>query len=102
MFLQVSEFSPSTSSAMGLPAEFHEKCRSSFEQYYLQVYFAGHMSNMHTDFGISYEFLYNCPTCTTQLVVFTRLVLFILLSVDFLCRSFIAGRKMLLLVSPIE
>ncbi|CAA6673264.1 unnamed protein product [Spirodela intermedia] len=35
----VTEFSPSTSSAMGLPAEFHEKCGSSFEQDYLQKFY---------------------------------------------------------------
>jgi hypothetical protein len=33
----VSEFSPSTASAMGLPAEFHEHCRASLELDYLQV-----------------------------------------------------------------
>lgn len=34
---QVSEFSPSTSSAMSLPREFHENCRKSLEQNYLKV-----------------------------------------------------------------
>jgi hypothetical protein len=34
---QVSEFSPSTSSAMGLPREFHENCRKSLEQNFLKV-----------------------------------------------------------------
>ena len=43
----MSEFSPSTSSAMGLPAEFHEDCRSSFEKDYLQVYFAVHMIDLN-------------------------------------------------------
>ncbi|MCH97734.1 exportin-4-like [Trifolium medium] len=32
----VSEFSPSTSSAMGLPREFHEQCRRSLERDYLK------------------------------------------------------------------
>lgn len=36
-FFQVSEFSPSTSSAMGLPREFHEQCRASLELDYLKV-----------------------------------------------------------------
>lgn len=36
---QVSEFSPSTSSAMGLPKEFHEQCRRSLELDYLKVCF---------------------------------------------------------------
>uniref|UniRef100_A0A1D1XQV5 Exportin-4 n=1 Tax=Anthurium amnicola TaxID=1678845 RepID=A0A1D1XQV5_9ARAE len=35
----VSEFSPPTSSAMGLPAEFHEKCKSSLEEEYLQRFY---------------------------------------------------------------
>lgn len=34
---QVSEFSPSTSSALGLPREFHENCRKSLEQNFLKV-----------------------------------------------------------------
>lgn len=34
---QVSEFSPSTSSAMGLPREFHEQCRRSLELDYLKA-----------------------------------------------------------------
>ncbi|XP_038715218.1 exportin-4 [Tripterygium wilfordii] len=33
----VSEFSPSTSSAMGLPREFHEQCRKSLELDYLKT-----------------------------------------------------------------
>ncbi|GAV82986.1 LOW QUALITY PROTEIN: JmjC domain-containing protein/JmjN domain-containing protein/zf-C5HC2 domain-containing protein/FYRN domain-containing protein/FYRC domain-containing protein/CRM1_C domain-containing protein [Cephalotus follicularis] len=33
----VSEFSPSTSSAMGLPREFHEQCKMSLELNYLKV-----------------------------------------------------------------
>lgn len=36
--LQVSEFSPSTSTAMGLPAEFHQQCSYSFEMGYLKVF----------------------------------------------------------------
>lgn len=36
----VSEFSPSTTSAMGLPAEFHEDCRASFELGYLQRFYS--------------------------------------------------------------
>ncbi|XP_057439544.1 uncharacterized protein LOC130731317 isoform X2 [Lotus japonicus] len=35
----VSEFSPSTSSAMGLPREFHEQCRTSFEKDYLKTFY---------------------------------------------------------------
>eukprot|EP01018_Ginkgo_biloba_P030182 Gb_04408 [translate_table: standard] len=35
----VSEFSPSTASAMGLPAEFHEHCRASLELDYLQQFY---------------------------------------------------------------
>ncbi|OWM67306.1 hypothetical protein CDL15_Pgr000758 [Punica granatum] len=35
----VSEFSPSTSSAMGLPREFHEQCRRSLELDYLKVFY---------------------------------------------------------------
>ncbi|XP_023530572.1 exportin-4 isoform X4 [Cucurbita pepo subsp. pepo] len=35
----VSEFSPSTSSAMGLPREFHEQCRRSLEQNYLKTFY---------------------------------------------------------------
>ncbi|KAH9315354.1 hypothetical protein KI387_023981, partial [Taxus chinensis] len=35
----VSEFSPSTASAMGLPAEFHEQCRTNLELYYLQQFY---------------------------------------------------------------
>lgn len=35
----VSEFSPSTSSAMGLPREFHEQCRRSIEQDYLKTFY---------------------------------------------------------------
>ncbi|XAR65866.1 hypothetical protein NMG60_11011851, partial [Bertholletia excelsa] len=34
----VSEFSPSTSTAMGLPREFHEQCRASLEQDCLKVF----------------------------------------------------------------
>ncbi|KAK7337953.1 hypothetical protein VNO77_18547 [Canavalia gladiata] len=35
----VSEFSPSTSSAMGLPREFHEQCRRSLERDYLKMFY---------------------------------------------------------------
>ncbi|KAH7867446.1 hypothetical protein Vadar_033517 [Vaccinium darrowii] len=35
----VSEFSPSTSSAMGLPREFHEQCRASLEKDYLKTFY---------------------------------------------------------------
>ncbi|KAK4801722.1 hypothetical protein SAY86_022209 [Trapa natans] len=35
----ISEFSPSTSSAMGLPKEFHEQCRRSLELDYLKVFY---------------------------------------------------------------
>ncbi|XP_037493270.1 exportin-4-like isoform X1 [Jatropha curcas] len=35
----VSEFSPSTSSAMGLPREFHEQCRTSFELENLKTFY---------------------------------------------------------------
>ena len=34
---QVSEFSPSTSTAMGLPREFHEQCRMTLELDHLKV-----------------------------------------------------------------
>ncbi|KAG2272852.1 hypothetical protein Bca52824_067407 [Brassica carinata] len=37
---QVSEFSPSTSSAMSLPREFHENCRKSLEQNYLKTFYS--------------------------------------------------------------
>ncbi|KAL2619846.1 hypothetical protein R1flu_000051 [Riccia fluitans] len=36
----VSEFSPSTASPMGLPAEFHEHCRASLELDYLQQFYS--------------------------------------------------------------
>ncbi|XP_051116281.1 uncharacterized protein LOC127241331 isoform X2 [Andrographis paniculata] len=35
----VSEFSPSTSSAMDLPREFHEQCRISLEQDYMKAFY---------------------------------------------------------------
>ncbi|KAL0414000.1 UNVERIFIED_CONTAM: hypothetical protein Sradi_1601700 [Sesamum radiatum] len=35
----VSEFSPSTSTAMGLPREFHEQCRISLEQDYMKAFY---------------------------------------------------------------
>ncbi|KAL6581173.1 hypothetical protein OROMI_007096 [Orobanche minor] len=35
----VSEFSPSTSTAMGLPREFHEQCRISLEQEYMKAFY---------------------------------------------------------------
>ncbi|XP_010024949.2 exportin-4 isoform X2 [Eucalyptus grandis] len=35
----VSEFSPSTSSVMGLPREFHEQCHKSLELDYLKVFY---------------------------------------------------------------
>ncbi|CAK7341133.1 unnamed protein product [Dovyalis caffra] len=35
----VSEFSPSTSSAMSLPREFHEQCRMSLEKDYLKTFY---------------------------------------------------------------
>lgn len=35
----ISEFSPSTSSAMGLPREFHEQCRTSLELDYLKTFY---------------------------------------------------------------
>ncbi|XP_075099708.1 uncharacterized protein LOC107783927 isoform X4 [Nicotiana tabacum] len=35
----VSEFSPSTSTAMALPREFHEQCRVSFELEYLKMFY---------------------------------------------------------------
>ncbi|KAL5702296.1 hypothetical protein ACHQM5_027530 [Ranunculus cassubicifolius] len=35
----VSEFSPSTSSSMGLPREFHEQCRDSLELEYLKQFY---------------------------------------------------------------
>ncbi|XP_010265025.1 PREDICTED: exportin-4 isoform X2 [Nelumbo nucifera] len=35
----VSEFSPSTSSAMGLPREFHEQCRITLERDYLKKFY---------------------------------------------------------------
>lgn len=34
----VSEFSPSTSTAMGLPKEFHDQCQTSLELDYLKVF----------------------------------------------------------------
>ncbi|EFJ09353.1 hypothetical protein SELMODRAFT_129863 [Selaginella moellendorffii] len=37
---EVSEFSLSTASPMGLPAEFHDKCRASLEAGYLQKFYA--------------------------------------------------------------
>ncbi|XP_021742132.1 exportin-4-like isoform X2 [Chenopodium quinoa] len=36
----VSEFSPSTSTAMGLPREFHEQCRMSLELDYLKIFYS--------------------------------------------------------------
>ncbi|CAH2055114.1 unnamed protein product [Thlaspi arvense] len=36
----VSEFSPSTSSAMGLPREFHENCHKSLEQNFLKTFYS--------------------------------------------------------------
>ncbi|GLJ30839.1 hypothetical protein SUGI_0612650 [Cryptomeria japonica] len=36
----VSEFSPSTASAMGLPTEFHEQCRTNLELVYLQQFYS--------------------------------------------------------------
>ncbi|XP_021863776.1 uncharacterized protein [Spinacia oleracea] len=36
----VSEFSPSTSTAMGLPREFHEQCRMSLEVDYLKTFYS--------------------------------------------------------------
>ncbi|XP_042013629.1 exportin-4-like [Salvia splendens] len=36
----VSEFSPSTSTAMGLPREFHEQCLMSLEHDYLKVFYS--------------------------------------------------------------
>ncbi|KAH9602259.1 hypothetical protein KSS87_015420 [Heliosperma pusillum] len=36
----VSEFSPSTSTAMGLPREFHEQCRKSMELDYLKTFYS--------------------------------------------------------------
>ncbi|CAN8260467.1 unnamed protein product [Cochlearia groenlandica] len=36
----VSEFTPSTSSAMGLPREFHENCRKSLEQNFLKIFYS--------------------------------------------------------------
>ncbi|KAL8533351.1 hypothetical protein ACS0TY_009659 [Phlomoides rotata] len=36
----VSEFSPSTSTAMGLPREFHEQCLISLEQDYLKAFYS--------------------------------------------------------------
>ncbi|KAJ4968652.1 hypothetical protein NE237_015353 [Protea cynaroides] len=35
----VSEFSPATSTAMGLPREFHEQCRASLELHYLKKFY---------------------------------------------------------------
>lgn len=35
----VSEFLPSTSTALGLPREFHEQCRDSLEQDYLKTFY---------------------------------------------------------------
>ncbi|XP_058213432.1 uncharacterized protein LOC131325276 isoform X10 [Rhododendron vialii] len=35
----VSEFSPSTSTAMSLPREFHEQCRASLEKDYLKTFY---------------------------------------------------------------
>ncbi|XP_024988812.1 exportin-4-like isoform X8 [Cynara cardunculus var. scolymus] len=35
----VSEFSPSTSTALGLPREFHEQCRTSLEHDYLKTFY---------------------------------------------------------------
>ncbi|GER48788.1 exportin-4 [Striga asiatica] len=35
----VSEFSPSTSTAMGLPREFHEQCRISLEHDYMKAFY---------------------------------------------------------------
>ncbi|KAJ0963298.1 hypothetical protein J5N97_028420 [Dioscorea zingiberensis] len=35
----VSEFSPSTSTYMGLPKEFHELCQASFDQKYLKEFY---------------------------------------------------------------
>ncbi|XP_073158975.1 uncharacterized protein [Henckelia pumila] len=35
----VSEFSPSTSTALGLPREFHEKCRTSLEHTFIKAFY---------------------------------------------------------------
>ncbi|KAG8390023.1 hypothetical protein BUALT_Bualt01G0040100 [Buddleja alternifolia] len=35
----ISEFSPSTSTAMGLPREFHEQCRISLEQDFMKAFY---------------------------------------------------------------
>ncbi|XP_078429331.1 exportin-4 protein isoform X2 [Wolffia australiana] len=51
----VSEFSPSTSSAMGLPSEFHENCRSSFQKDYLQKFYCWAQDAAHNASGEIFE-----------------------------------------------
>ncbi|XP_047316080.1 exportin-4 isoform X1 [Impatiens glandulifera] len=36
----ISEFSPSTSTAMGLPREFHDQCQASLERNYLKTFYS--------------------------------------------------------------
>lgn len=78
---QVSEFSPSTSSAMGLPREFHENCHKSLEQNFLKVLLGFHL-------------LLDIVTPTSTKGSVTRIVL--LTSDVFNCRPSIAGHRMLL------
>jgi hypothetical protein len=41
----VTEFSPATASPLGLPWDYHERCRASLEEDYLQSFFS-HASNI--------------------------------------------------------
>ncbi|MCO5611152.1 hypothetical protein L7F22_065402 [Adiantum nelumboides] len=55
----VSEFSPSTASAMGLSAEFHEHCRASLELDYLQRFYAW---ALEAAYSVSDKILQNSST----------------------------------------
>lgn len=74
---QISEFSPLTASAMGLPKEFHEQCEWSMEVHFLKVIFFWNNLNL----------------------VRAMLFIFILTRVSF-ARISIAGLKLLYLILP--
>ncbi|CAI9270663.1 unnamed protein product [Lactuca saligna] len=66
----VSEFSPSTSTAMSLPREFHEQCRKSLEQDYLKNFYCwalGAAQSVTTEITNSDASVSEARVCTTAL-----------------------------------
>ncbi|KAF6154763.1 hypothetical protein GIB67_032375 [Kingdonia uniflora] len=80
----VSEFSPSTSSPMGLPREFHEKCRTSLELNYLKIF---HCWAQEAALSVT-NIVLECDTSASEVKVCSAALhlMFNILNWDFRCK----------------